>query len=105
MRLAAAFRMRVRVSSLRSAWVRWRAASTERRAEPAVEVIRFARTAMSDLYADLFVDHLDRIDFKRNFTGHAGRLSGGDVERSEMKGALHNLPGQNCLPQPRAFRK
>src|SRR5712692_7736553 len=95
MRLAAALTMRVRVSSLRSAWVRRRAVSTERRAELGLAEILFARADISDLYADLFIDHLDRIGFKRNFAGHPGRLARGNVERPEMKCALHDLADQN----------
>src|SRR5260370_34924101 len=103
MRLAAALRMRVRVASLRSAWVRRRAGPTDRRAGVAVDAILLAWAGMSDLYADLFVDHLDRIGFERNFAGHAGRRSRGDVESSKMKGAFHDLPRQNPLFRQRRF--
>src|ERR1700723_3503604 len=98
MRFAAAFRIRVRVSSLRSAWVRRRrATSTECRAGRAVEGILLARAGMSDLNADVLVDHLDRIDLEWNLTGHAGWFSRCDVEGSEMKCAFHDLSGQNTF--------
>src|ERR1700723_4304719 len=98
MRFAAAFRIRVRVSSLRSAWVRRRRArSPECRTGRAVEGILLARAGMSDLYADVLVDYLDRIGLEWNLTGHAGRFSRRDIERSEMKCAFHGLSGQNAF--------
>src|SRR5665213_972449 len=97
MRFAAAFRIRVRVSSLRSAWVRRRATSAECRAGRAVEGTLLARVGMSDLYADVLVDHLDRIGLERNLTGHAGRFSRRDVEGSKMKCAFHDLSRQNAF--------
>src|SRR5216684_7288535 len=103
MRLAAAFRIRVCVSSLRSAWVRRRAGPTERRAEGAVEEILRARTGISDLNADFFVNDFDRVSSKRNLAGHARRFSGGDVESPEMKRAFHDLPRQNPLLRQRRF--
>src|SRR5450631_2921679 len=103
MRFAAAFRIRVRVSWLRSAWVRRRATSAECRTGRAVEGILLARAGMSNLYADVLVNHLDRVDLEWNLTGHAGRFSRRDVEGSEMKRAFHDLSRQNAFLGQRRF--
>src|ERR1700752_555202 len=102
MRLAAAFRMRVRVSAVRSAWVRRRVVPSERRAD-------FWGTAMPsglrilDLNLNLSVDDGDGISLQGNFAGHAGWVAGGDVEGSEMECALHGLAGDDAFLRERRF--
>src|SRR6516165_3326901 len=97
---AAAFRMRVRVSAVRSAWVRRRAVGSARRAD-FCESAKRSGLRMLDLDLDLSVDDGDRIGLQRNLAGHSGRFARRDVEGAEVKRALHGLASDDAFLRQR----
>jgi hypothetical protein len=52
---------------------------------------------MSDLNLNLPVDDRDGICLQGNFAGHAGGFAGGDVKRSEVERALHDLAANDAF--------
>jgi len=82
--------MRVRVSAVRSAWVRRRAVA-QRTARGFLRERNAIGTVHSRPRSEPFVDDRDGISLQRNLAGHAGRLAGGHIEGAEVEGALHGL--------------